>query len=798
MGPMKRDPRSTATFIKRATGSPEEGGEVRRRKQSAHMLESILKKANGAASGRMAAPVHLASGGTPGLEPLRLDPLQLGAINPNAYQYYIDETGALKARPLGSVPATIEPAKDQESSSGGDSTAPAGSPTTGQGVSNTAQSIALGLMGYGQLGFAPGAIAASVIGNAIADSQLNAMANVASALSNAAPVSETGIATVSDQDGNVSTVSNDASIAAQDASVTADADAAAATAAADADGGAAGDAGEFARGGEVLKFIKRATGSPKEGEVAQQMTVGTPMTPQERAQPSASREAFEAFKATAPAMMGMIPQAATTVAGNIVQGITDPKAHAKRSLENIAKQLKENPEEFVMNWTGGGLGGVLKPKGGIFPKAGTGSGIDNFLQRVEEQVGREAQDLTVGQIKTLNQFINDKGRKYLTTTYGTGSDPLRDALLEGRLPAFGTDAKNFRDYMLQAAREGNPRALEDFETMYDTRSGIEQFVAVPSRDQYDLAAKIRDKATQDMLDKIAKEGVDLEQITVPILQRIDTESMLKNYSPEYQKNLARRLLGEQFPEAAKDPNSRMYLQPEEMADETLIRAAREGEVFYDIPASPSLDFLDPKNLAKSLATLNPDKLGNMSFAEAVVQGTKNTKLQRDWDEVIKKVEGNKSVPKESFDVGTETFRPMGQDKWVRLLTPQAVQLEGAAMHHSIGGYAKKGNYGEGGKEALESGRAQIFSLRGPDNLPRVTVEARKNDDGTLFVKQIKGNFNGVPDPADQEIIVQFLKDLPIDKIQPERYIKTKTGEELEEAVRIDWSERAGFGARSIF
>jgi hypothetical protein len=120
------------------------------------------------------------------------------------------------------------------------------------------------------------------------------------------------------------------------------------------------------------------------------------------------------------------------------------------------------------------------------------------------------------------------------------------------------------------------------------------------------------------------------------------------------------------------------------------------------------------------------------------------------------------------------------------------------MHHSVGGYAKKGSYGEGGLDALLSGKAQVFSLRGPDNRPRVTIEARKNDDGTLLVKQVKGNFNGVPSATDQEIIAQFLKDLPIDKIQPESYARTATGEELSERVRIDWSERAGFGARSIF
>jgi len=135
---------------------------------------------------------------------------------------------------------------------------------------------------------------------------------------------------------------------------------------------------------------------------------------------------------------------------------------------------------------------------------------------------------------------------------------------------------------------------------------------------------------------------------------------------------------------------------------------------------------------------------------------------------------------------------------VRLTTAQAVQLEGASMHHSIGGYAKKGGYGVGGLDALLSGKAQLFSLRGKDGRPRITIEAQKNEDGTLLIRQIKGNFNGVPEPQDQEIVVEFLKGLPIDKIQPESYAKSTTGEELAERVRIDWSDKAGFGARSIF
>ena len=470
-----------------------------------------------------------------------------------------------------------------------------------------------------------------------------------------------------------------------------------------------------------------------------------------------------------------------------VEGMTLP---AFRQITGNPKATKEDMIDFVLDQrsiASFGAPGVIKPKGGVFPKAGTGSGIDNYLERVQELLARNAEgDLTIGQIKSINKFIEDKGRKYLTTTYGTGDDVLKEALLEGRLPTFGRDKKNFREYMLREARSGNPEALQDFELSYDTRTGLGQFVVTPSEHQ--AAANIRETASRQMLEKIKKEGVQEELITDPYLRRVETEDMLKGFSPEYQKNLARNLMNRELG----------MNRPVDVTDETLIRAAQQGEVFYDIPASPSLDFLEPKNLANSLATLNPDKLNNMSFAEAVVQGTKNTKLQRDWDEVIKKVESNKSIPKELYDIGTERFRPMGEDRWVRLTTPQAVQLEGAAMHHSIGNYAKKGGYGVGGLDALLSGKAQLFSLRGKDGRPRITIEAQKNEDGTLLVRQIKGNFNGVPEPQDQEIVVEFLKGLPIDKIQPESYAKSATGEELAERVRIDWSDKAGFGARSIF
>lgn len=99
---------------------------------------------------------------------------------------------------------------------------------TGQGISSTAQSIGLGMMGYGEAfgGFAPGASIANAVGNAIAGQQADAIADSFGAMA-AAPDPSTGIATVSDPEGNISTVSTPGTVAAADVATFGTADAAA-------------------------------------------------------------------------------------------------------------------------------------------------------------------------------------------------------------------------------------------------------------------------------------------------------------------------------------------------------------------------------------------------------------------------------------------------------------------------------------------------------------------------------------------------------------------------------------------
>lgn len=97
---------------------------------------------------------------------------------------------------------------------GGAGNAPSTSTGPGQGISSTAQSIGLGLMGVPAFGVV--GLAANAIGNAVAAQQADAIANSFAAMAAAAPAAEMGIATVSDEDGNISTVSTPATVAAAD------------------------------------------------------------------------------------------------------------------------------------------------------------------------------------------------------------------------------------------------------------------------------------------------------------------------------------------------------------------------------------------------------------------------------------------------------------------------------------------------------------------------------------------------------------------------------------------------------
>ena len=187
--------------------------------------------------------------------------------------------------------------------------------------------------------------------------------------------------------------------------------------------------------------IRRAEGSPEYGEVAEQMTVGTLPTDQGPQGPSLASQGLDLLK-----------QAGKTVYGNLREAVTDPVAFNKRALGNVAQQLQSDPQEFIMNWTGGGLGGIIKPKGGnvllenvdkaiadLRPRTSSGAYAADVMQEMRKTYTPEAltKVSTVTQeyvpnimknlepLAALDNWIQNKLGRYIRTEMGSEADPVR-------------------------------------------------------------------------------------------------------------------------------------------------------------------------------------------------------------------------------------------------------------------------------------------------------------------------------------------------------------------------------------
>lgn len=414
---------------------------------------------------------------------------------------------------------------------------------------------------------------------------------------------------------------------------------------------------------------------------------------------------------------------------------------------------------------------AVKPRGGVFYPEGSGSKVDEYLDRMVQDLPREAGNIPGKEAKTVADFIRTKGRKYLTTVFGTGEDPLREAILEGRIPLYGKDKEVFRKYMVDAAKTGDPEALQDLEKAYDKSIQLSGGIVKQSDGTYAVGRAREEQARQRMRQQMTKEGVP-EELQNEKLDALYTESLGKSFATDAEKML--------------DALMQQQRAPVSGAEKTVLVAAEKGEPIYDLSSVyPTLDLLSNRAVLQGIASIPVADLERMSFPEAIIRGAQNTRLQRSWDEVIDRAKAGKRVDRQFFDQGVKPFAPVGKEQWVQVTTPEAVRLEGAAMNHSVGDYAKTGSYGHGGLDAFQSGKAQVFSLRNEKGMPSVTVET-KFEDGEYTVSQIKGPFNSAPKDADKPAIFQLFDKLNPKSVKRESYSRNANGDTMDDKVTIDW------------
>ncbi len=415
----------------------------------------------------------------------------------------------------------------------------------------------------------------------------------------------------------------------------------------------------------------------------------------------------------------------------------------------------EETIELAMETMGGGAampgvdigtdvmaGMAAKPKGGVFvpmrpeedpfsPRFNKFGEPSYFSEAGQETIPANYGRMLVeaGMDEELAMDIAKRAENYFKKSFGTGSDPLKLKILEGQIEPNVEGLELNPDYMIpsdllmQARKDyaeaktdpskANSPALMQFEEVYDRATTIQGEANYPE-EGYRSARKglIEEEAA-----KMEAEGVSPAFQNQPALGPIDLEDVT----------------------------------PDMLENPTLQRALEEGEAIYDIYpyglSRGSLDVVLPEETIQGIMTLSPEKLKNMSFPDIIANAqksveAKDVKTIRNFSEALENqrldqleaapttaiavqqiLNGPLPDPKFLLEKGVDKVVDLGNDSWFKITNPLYTELEGALMDHSVRGYAEPGSYNLGGRKAIESGRAGVFSLRNNQTgRPRVTVE----------------------------------------------------------------------------
>jgi hypothetical protein len=374
--------------------------------------------------------------------------------------------------------------------------------------------------------------------------------------------------------------------------------------------------------------------------------------------------------------------------------------------------------------------------------------------------------------------VGEKATKYFMKEFGTADDRLRQGLLKGDIepefydlgetpfpPALARQTEIYSN--LEKARQGDPAAQEIFEKDYDSATGLKRTIIRPPSadvDPFDPlpehiseAQKMLDEGVPPSLISNAYGGqfTGLSEGYNPLYLEADVKTpdeFLKNFGPQFRRY---------SPESTADLRDLTFEPTSYLRDTApeLIRAMDQGDMIYELDenmlesTSQGLDFLAPYKVAQDLSNLPNKQLEKASFPDLIMQGKKalptpdkeqkkaasklseeDARRENTNQDAQTADERNAAVPTElKTKVGVTSYLTPNNDRtWYSLDTDAALQLEGGLMRHSIGGYAKNGNYPLTKRDDFAAGDIKVFSLREKDGQPRVTTDIGYRDASMVF------------------------------------------------------------------
>jgi hypothetical protein len=456
--------------------------------------------------------------------------------------------------------------------------------------------------------------------------------------------------------------------------------------------------------------------------------------------------------------LGFTPSTDPTLAGfygagdlasNLVNpaGATRTGVKAAGAVAEKAGEAARDFQQYNQQLAVPGASYIRRPAGGVFPTA----------KSVEDEPVSSLDTAIKGYIGTLDlirapaenkeaakQFIDTKLRDYFKTKAGSVSDPLREALISGRikLPKDSPLEEQFPQALINASRAGDVTAMKEIEKRFDrmmnvsnfrvkqTGAGVDDRVAAESFKQTILQQMKANPSVipDEFLLRLAKKDTSKlskqEQAAevAGIRQKLADNPTLFNTVIEPKMT---RLIDDQLVESVSPNNIAQYadLYP------ALANAPKRQEGIMalqaDVPITdltymgiPDAFGMQRYEFAQEIMKMDPKDLAQMSvpefYAKAIPSFAKAEVFKEKVRTVDKLASAGKPVPAELGQFGTKEFLPTDSSgmTWREITDPQASLIQAKFLGNSIGGYAEAGTYGpmDNGINALKNGEVRLFSL----------------------------------------------------------------------------------------
>jgi hypothetical protein len=507
--------------------------------------------------------------------------------------------------------------------------------------------------------------------------------------------------------------------------------------------------------------------------------------PQRMTQPTAETAKFEDVGTYMPPPIP--PAAVTGTAKAMMKGLRE----SGPQVESIMSKIAPAAQPF----------NIVRPAGGEFTTVKSMS--EAPISRFDVTLSKLFESKTDPEYASVNKFFDTKFRDYFKKQAGSVSDPVREALISGKIkiPKDTPLEDMFPEALIKAARDGDITAMKLIEKQLDEGTSIRSYKKTDAR-EYNSDAIASDEMRSailqqmksnpniipdSMLLRLAKKDAsklspaDASKAVADIRAKLKANPEL--FSTVYEEKIMRMI-----PEKLTDVITPEYMEKYPSLYGNIknvfesrkgIMSLKEGAPALDVESSPRMFGLTLTRMHELMQRLPEKELERMDVPTMLNKVIQMEKISNEVagyaGQAEKLISAGKAVPEKIATYGTKPFTAADSQgfMWREITEPDAATIQGKLLGNSIGGYARPGSYGSlsKGRTALDSGKVKLFGLYDKNNQLMTNVEYVTNKAETLqnSIPQFYGNGPGTGNVSPDNFapqVAELIKKLNPDNIPP--------------------------------